>query len=42
MGKIIYNSWKDLELILRPWALTICMENPEIPVPSVSTGAQIT
>ena len=31
MGKIIYNSWKDLELILRPWAHTICMENPEIP-----------
>ena len=31
MSKIIYNSWKDLELILKPWALTICMENPEIP-----------
>ena len=31
MGKIVYNSLKDLESLLRPWALTICIENPEIP-----------
>ena len=31
MGEIIYNSLKDLQSILRPWALTICKENPEIP-----------
>ena len=31
MGKIVYNSLKDLESLFRPWALTICIENPEIP-----------
>ena len=30
MGKIVYNSLKDLESLFRPWALTICIENPEI------------